>query len=41
MMDAVPDATAATTETPVTALAVVCLMTRSTVVTGHRRAQKP
>lgn len=41
MMDAIPDATAAITETPITALAVVYLITRSTVVTGHRRAQKP
>jgi len=41
MMDAILDATAATTETPITALAVVYLMTRSTVVTGPRRAQKP
>ena len=41
MMDAILDATAATTEAPITALAVVYLMTRSTVVTGHRRAQKP
>jgi hypothetical protein len=33
-MDAVPDANAATAETPITALAVVHLMTRPTVVTG-------
>jgi hypothetical protein len=39
MVDAILDATAATTEAPITALAVVHLMTRSTVVTWHRRAQ--